>query len=193
MSCAATTAHIRVYPSLPHQRVALGLPPHPPLWLPRQFPARTEYRASPPVARRPASTAAARAHARGPSCRLEGVPAAVPVLRRTHVRHRSYRAPSFASIPPNGASPRHQDRHLMISFLRPPAPKVCRLFRRFSTGHDQAQTSTTTACRVAGSIAQILPEHSPFHPPSCSSVASQTAHLAPRGTPSPPPDALKSP
>ena len=61
-------------------------------------------------------------------------------------------APSFTSIPHNGVSPRHQDRHLMISCLRPPAPKVRRLFRRFSTGHDEAQTSTTAACRVPGSI-----------------------------------------
>jgi hypothetical protein len=81
----------------------------------------------------------------------------------------------------------------MISFLRPPAPTVRRPFRRFSTGHDQAQTSTTTACHVAGSIAQISPQHRPLHPPSYSSPPSQTAQLAARGTPVSPGNALKSP
>jgi hypothetical protein len=79
----------------------------------------------------------------------------------------------------------------MISFLRPAAPKVRRPFRRFSTGHDEAQTSTTAACRVAGAIAQISPQHSPFHPPSRLSPTSQTAHRAPCDAPVSPPDALK--
>jgi len=81
----------------------------------------------------------------------------------------------------------------MISFLRPAAPRVRRPFRRFSTGDDEAQTSTTAASRVAGSIAQISPQHSPFHPPSCLSPTSQTTQLAARRTPDPPGNALKSP
>ena len=114
------------------------------------------------------------------------------VLRRTNVRHRSFRARSFASIPRNGTSPGHEDRHLMISFLRPPARKVRRPFRRFSTGRGETQTSTTTLCRVVASMMQISPEHTPLHPPS-SSPPSQTAQLAARGTPVSPGNALKSP
>jgi hypothetical protein len=84
----------------------------------------------------------------------------------------------------------------MISFLRPPAPKACRLFRRFSTDHGEPRTSTTAACRVAASMAQISPEHSPLYPLSYSSYSSppsQTAQLAARGTPTTPRNAFKSP
>ena len=132
---------------------------------------------------------------RYPCCRLNGeaIPAPVSVLRRTHVRHRSFRARSCPSIPRHGASPGHVDRHLMISFLPPPAPKARRLFRRFSTDHGEARTSTTAASRVAASMAQISPEHSPLHPPSYSSPPSQTAQLAARGTPTTPSNAFKSP
>jgi hypothetical protein len=80
----------------------------------------------------------------------------------------------------------------MISFLRPPARKVRRPFRRFSTGRGETQTSTTTLCRVVASMMQISPEHTPLHPPS-SSPPSQIAQLAARGTPVSPGNALKSP
>ena len=97
------------------------------------------------------------------------------------------------SIPRNGAGPRHEDGHLMISLLRPPPRKTRPLFRRFSTDHGEARTSTTAACRVAASMAQISPQHRRLHPPSYSSPPSQTAQLAARHTPVTPANALKSP
>jgi hypothetical protein len=81
----------------------------------------------------------------------------------------------------NGPTPGHEDRHLMISFLRPPARKTRRLFRRFSTDHGEARTSTAAACRVAASMPQISPEHRPLHQPSYSPPPSQTGQLAARG------------
>ena len=81
----------------------------------------------------------------------------------------------------------------MISLLRPPPRKTRPLFPRFSTDHGEARTSTTTACRVAASIAQISPEHRLLHPPSYSSPPSQTPQLAARDTPVSPGNALKSP
>ena len=130
----------------------------------------------------------------------ENVPPAdatsVPVLQRTHVRHRSFRARSYPPIPRNGASPGHADRHLMISVLQPPARKTCRLFRWFSTDHGEAQTSNTPACRVDASMPQISAKHRPLHSPSYSSYASppsQTAQLAARHIPVSPARAFKSP
>ena len=81
----------------------------------------------------------------------------------------------------------------MISFLRPPARKVRPPFRRFSTGHGEAQTSTTAVCCVADPMAQISPQHSPLRPPSCSSPTSQQAQLAAYGARVPQRNALKSP
>jgi hypothetical protein len=81
----------------------------------------------------------------------------------------------------------------MISFLRPPARKTRRLFPRFSTDRAEAPTSTSPACRVAASTAQISPEHRPLHPPSYSPPPSQTAQLAAPGTSVPPSNAFKSP
>jgi hypothetical protein len=80
----------------------------------------------------------------------------------------------------------------MISSLRP-ARKTHRLFRRFSTDHGEARTSTTAACRVAAFTAQTSSQHTPLHPPSHSSPPSQTTQLAARRTPVSPGNALKSP
>ena len=77
----------------------------------------------------------------------------------------------------------------MISFLWPPAQNVRHPFRRLWTGHSEAQTSTTAACRVPASIVQISPEHSPLRPPS----PPQTAQLAACRGPVSTPNALKSP
>ena len=182
-----------VHPPLPHPRVAVGLPPHPPLWLPRQFSARTKHRTSPSLARRRAAAAPARR--RYPSCRCdaEGIPAPVSVLRRTNVRHRSFRTRSFASIPRNGTSPGHQDRHLMISFFRPPARKVRRPFRRFSTDRGQTQTSTTTVCCVAAPVTHISPKQRRRKQPPCSSPTLQKAPFPACGARVPSRNALKSP
>jgi hypothetical protein len=84
----------------------------------------------------------------------------------------------------------------MISLLPPPPRKTRSLFRRLSTNHGEAPTSTTAGCRVAASMVQISLEHRPLHPPtyaSYSSPHSQTAQLAERGTLVPPANALKSP
>jgi hypothetical protein len=87
--------------------------------------------ASPSVAQRASSATAARGRRKRLSSRL-GLPVSVSVLPRTHVRHRSFRAQSYPSIPRNGAGPGHEDGHLIISLLRPPPrkPALCFLGSR---------------------------------------------------------------
>jgi len=81
----------------------------------------------------------------------------------------------------------------MISFFRPPARKVRRPFRRFSTDRGQTQTSTTTVCCVAAPVTHISPEQRRRKQPSCSSPTLQKAPFPACGARVPPRNALKSP
>ena len=88
----------RVHPPLPAPRPAEGLPPHPPL-----RPARRRHPQG-PSRRVPASCSASRRPPRRRAGRTGRHPAAMPMLRRTHGRHRDLRTSAPAPRAASAAS-----------------------------------------------------------------------------------------
>jgi hypothetical protein len=70
----------------------------------------------------------------------------VPVLRRSHDRHREVPARLLAAHPSRGIHRRDQDRHIMIKVAAPQKLQTASLLRRISTGNDQARPRTARDC-----------------------------------------------
>ena len=108
----------RVHSPLPDPRTAKGLPSHPPLRPARQRQPCRQHRAGAQAARRAVSPKRTR-DAQSSDRRTPHAAASMSLLRRTHDRHRDFRARLRAKAPARTTSSGNQDRHLMM-----PSPPI---------------------------------------------------------------------
>src|SRR5216683_1752222 len=136
----------RVHPPVSHPRPAQGLPPHPPLRpvCQRQSPKTIE------TAHKLLNLAQPAAEQTSETRSDAATRAAMPLLRRPHVRHRNLRGRLPATSPASRASRRNHDRHLMI------ANTISRIIARFPRWY-------WVELPFPGSTDYIGPPQRPYH------------------------------